>query len=409
MRKIDMYIFLAGAVLAVSWVIVSGMNGFKASGASIIARSINVISTIDGQVVSDPPRAGESVRADTLLVRIRDDRIDRSKLAEHESQIPLLTAEIENASKHQAFLEGELQRFTLRAEEFSTWLEHEIDIKQTEDAAELEIAQSRYALNNGKVDRISALHEKGLTTEEAIQTAIAEAQIAKNEVKITEAQLRRNRILRDMLKDERVFFESGDASYWDKMIDAISLRIFDNETLISTLKLQLAQAKLQAQVERSRIESSFAEEHRAPFDGVINASFVTRDTRVTSGSDLYQILDCSNPVIIVPIPDNRLSEFSVGLRVTVYPTDTDEALGGTISYVTSGALIDSDTSIQIQEYLIMQGNRAIVALDRPSTAMDGRRPCEAERKAVVMIHTSSWFDRLFTREEEKPTALASLD
>jgi multidrug resistance efflux pump len=409
MRKIDFYVLLIGIFVAASWVIFSGMNGFKASGASMIARSINVISTIEGQVVNNPPRAGESVSADTLLVRIRDDRIDKSKLTEHESQIALLRAEIESVNGQQEFLKAELQRFRQRADEFSAWLEDEIEIKQTENAAELEIAQSRYTLNDQKVARLSSLHEKGLTTEESIQTAIAEAQIARNELRITEAQLRRNAILRDMLKDELVFFESGDASYWDKMIDTLSLRIFDNNTLISTLRLQLARAELQAQVERSRVESSFAEEHRAPFDGVINASFVTRDTRVTSGSDLYQILDCSNPIIIVPVPDNRLSEFSVGLRVTVYPTDTDEALGGTISYVTSGALIDSDTSIQIQEYLIMQGNRAIVALDQQESADGRRRSCEAERKAVVMIHTTTWFNRLFGWGEEKQKALASLN
>lgn len=394
MRKIDFLVLMIGLVGAVSWVILSGRDGFKANSATIVARTISVVSTIDGQIENDPPEAGARVQSEDLLVRVSNGRIDRSRLAEFEGQIAFLTAEIENFGAQQIYLKSQLAEFTSRAEAFSNWIVRDIEVQRTENSAALEIARKNQTRTNDEVSRAEQLFEKNLTSEELIQTARINAEIAGNEVRIREAQLLRNEMLRDALMRDGVFFQNGDASYWAKMVDSVKVRVFDNENRISTLRLQLVQAKIQADVERRRLESSFAEEHRAPFDGIVNASFVTRGTRVTTGANLYQILDCAKPVIIIPIPDNRVSEFSVGLRVTVYPTDTDQSLPGTIRYVTSGTLIGADTSIQIQQDLILQGNRAIVELDSAQNLAKDPQNCEAQRKAVVVIHTKSLFDRL---------------
>jgi len=404
MRRIDLMVLCCAAFFVVAWVIFSGLNGFKASGATIVTRSVFVSSTIDGQVTNNPPRAGDKVQAGSVLVSILDSRIDKSKLTEYESQVPFLTAEINNIANRQTQLRDELARAKQRAAAFSAWLLKEIEIKQAEAASNLEIARSTYVLKTDQVARIKQLQEKGLTTDIGVQTAKTEAVIAENELRISEAQMRRNQILSETLAKDEVFFESGDASYWDKMVDELSVRIVDNESMISTLSLQLEQVKRQAAVERSRVASSYVEEHRAPFDGVINTAMVTRDTRVTTGTNLYQILDCAKPIIIVPIPDNRLSEFEAGLSVTVYPTDTDEALEGRISYVTSGALIGADASIQIHDYLIMQGNRAIVELVSQPPRAEHSRSCEAQRTAIAVIHTKSWLRRLFERDEESIVA-----
>lgn len=407
MRKIDFFVLMIGLLGAVGWVVISSRDGFKANSATIIARTISVVSTIDGQIDNDPPKAGERVDADRLLVRVRNGRIDRSKLTEYDSEIAFLTAEISNIEARLNYLTSQLERFQKRAQTFSSWLVRDVKARQIEDSAALAIARNRQMLMNDEVARTTQLHEKNLTSDQNIQTAMIEAKIADNQVRISEAQLQRNEILREALELDGAFFESGDASYWDKMVDTLAGRIFDNNNLISTLRLQLVQARIKSEVERKRIESSFAEEHRAPFNGLINASFVTRGTRVTTGTNLFQILDCTKPVIIIPIPDNRVSEFSVGLRVTVYPTDTDQALAGKISYVTSGALIGADTSIQIQQDLTLRGNRAIVDLDERETVSETSQSCEAERKAVVVIHTESWFDRVTQWGEGQLAELAA--
>lgn len=127
---------------------------------------------------------------------------------------------------------------------------------------------------------------------------------------------------------------------------------------------------------------------------MVNARYVTESTRVTSGTTLLQLLDCTHPVVIIPIPDNRTSEFSIGQRVTVYPVDSERTLPGSISYISSGPMIGSDTSIQIQQAVVLDGNRAIVSLDEDPAQGERTASCETSRKAVAVIHTESIFDRV---------------
>lgn len=394
MRKIDLLVLVMGGIGAVAWAIISNKDGFKANSATIIARSISIASTIDGQVDNDPPAAGKRVSDNDLLVRILNGRFDRSRLVEFESQIAFLETEIAGAVAQQTELNAQLEKFERRAKSYSQWMLKEVSLKRTETIAALEIAKQRQELTSKVVGRAVWLHKKKLASEANLQAARAEAMVANNQVLLNEAQFQRNVLLLETLTRDGVFFENGDASYWDKMADTLKVNVFDNANKLSSLKAQLVKVNTQAGVEYQRMNSSFAEEHRAPFDGMVNATFVTKGTRVTSGTNLYQILDCTRPLIIIPIPDNRVSEFSVGLRVTVYPTDTDQSLPGTIGYVTSGALIGSNTSIQVQQDLTLGGSRAVVTLDDATSLNDMSQACETERKAVVVIHTESLFDKL---------------
>ncbi len=393
MRKFDILVLIIGIIGAVSWVIISSKDGYKTNNATIVARNISVTSTIDGQVENSPPAVGEKVTLNELLVRIQNGRFDRSRLVEFESRVVYLKSEIENIRTQQAELQLLLKKFKARARSYSHWLLADARLKQLENNARLEVARSRDKLKNQELQRATQLYKKKLTSDANMQLAKIEMTIASKQLTLSKAQFSRSELMLASLESDGVFFENGDTSYWAKMDDTVQVRYLDNVAKLATLKLQLDQAGVQAAVEGARINSSFAEEHRAPFSGVVNASYVTRGTRVTTGTNLYQILDCTQPVIIIPIPDNRISEFSVGLNVTVYPTDSVEALPGKISYVTSGALIGNDASIQIEQGLILRGNRAIVKLDQNPQSGQGQS-CETARKAVVVIHTESTFDNV---------------
>ena len=394
MRKVDILVLVIGTIAAISWIIVSNRDGFKANNATITARSISIMSTIDGQVINNPPKVGDRVRSNEVLVSIRNGRFDRGRLAEFDSQIAFYQAEIANLESQQSALKVTVGEYRQKAASFAKWTRQDTEIRNQQTLAELDIARYQLELAARELVRATKLSSSNLLTDASLQAAQAAANIAENQVAITEAQLRRNLVYLQGIARDGVFFENGDASYWVKMSDTLEIRLFDNVAKIGTLRQQLIQVRAQARVERQRIERSNAEEHLAPFNGMVNATFVQRGSRVTSGTSLYQILDCTQPVIIFPIPDNRVSEFSVGLRVTVYPTDTEQELPGRISYVTSGALIGADTSLQIQAGLTLGGNRAIVALDDSTSLVTSSESCETERRATVVIHTQSWYDEI---------------
>jgi len=79
------------------------------------------------------------------------------------------------------------------------------------------------------------------------------------------------------------------------------------------------------------------------------------------------------------------------MRVSVYPIDSEQELSGQIEYISSGPMLGSDTSIQIQQEITLEGNRAIVSLNGTGDPDDSLQSCETARIAVAIIHTDSLF------------------
>ncbi|MCF6199099.1 MAG: HlyD family efflux transporter periplasmic adaptor subunit [Hyphomicrobiaceae bacterium] len=389
MRKIDVIVLAVGILAAIGWVSYSGKDGFKGSNAMIVARSITIASTIDGQIDNQPPPVGSRVSSKQLLVHIQNNRIDRSRLVEFKSQIDYLQREIESAKGQQREVSTLLEQFKKRAKIYSRWMLSDIKLRRAVKQKRLDVAKKRSELRAREVNQAELLFRKKITSRVNVRVARTKAEIARNEVGLTEAQFQRASLLLRSLQSEGVFFENGDTSYWAKMVDTLNVRSLDNKSRIAQLEAQLVRTKLQEKVEGIRIKSSYTEEHRAPFRGIINASFVNKGSKVTSGTSLVQLLDCTQPVVIIPIPEHRIGAFSVGMKVSVYPIDSDDKLMGTIKYISSGALIGHDKTIQMQQNQLLNGNRAIVSLDHGIPDKEGKLSCETSRKAVVIIHNRS--------------------
>ena len=330
MRKIDWTVLAVGLIAAFLWTVVSARDGFKSSNAMIVARSVSVTSTIDGHVNNQPPEVGARVSPSELLVRIHDNRIDRGRLVDFDSEIEFLLNNIESARRQQEDLEELLQHFQEKAEAHATWITSDVELRRQENIRLLEIAEQTRRIKRDEAARTAELYKNKHVSSALLDTANAEAAIAASQVELSRTQIRRNQLLQQALASEGAFFDNGDASYWDRMADEITLRQLDNLNNIATLDAQLDRARAQAGVERTRIGSSVEEEHRAPFAGLVNATYVDKGTRVARGTRLLQVLDCANPIVIVPLPEHRIAEFEAGMDVTVYPIDTDNELPGRI-------------------------------------------------------------------------------
>jgi len=392
MRIIDWTVLAVGLVAALIWTTVSGKDGFKSSNAMIVARSISITSTIDGHVDNAPPEVGARVDPAELLVRIHDNRIDRGRLIDFDSEIEFLQHDIQNALSQQGELDELLRHFQKKAAAHATWVRDDVELRKQENMRMLEIAQQTRELKTDHATRTAELYEKHHVSSTFRDTANAEAAIALSQVELSRTQIRRDLLLQQSLADNGAFFDNGDASYWDRMADEITLRQLDNLDNISRLNAQLNRAKAQATVERTRIGSSVEEEHLAPFAGLVNATYVNEGTRVTRGTSLMQMLDCSNPIVIVPLPEHRIAEFEAGMSVTVYPVDTEDALPGRIEYISSGPIIGHDQTLLVQDDLTVRGVRAIVSFTEQQFQDDAQKPCQSAHRAVVIMHTRSMFD-----------------
>ena len=378
-----MIILLVGILSALSWTFMSAKDGYKSSQAIILARSISIESTIDGEIDVPPPEVGSQIDVQDLLVRVHNNRIDQSRLIEFESEITFLEDEISNIETQQNQLDNLLASYKLRSDTYTTWMISDVDLKTIESNKQLEISEKTKELKTDMVQRVAKLYQGDYASSEQLDTAKTELDIANSQVDLNRAQVKRSELLQRSLATRSVFFQDGDANYWERMIDELFLRRIENASAISSLYAQLNRAKAQVKVERLRIDSSIVEEHRAPFAGIVNATFVSQGSRVISGTSLVQVLDCVNPIVMVPIPEHRIAEFRVGMKATVYPIDTSDAIPGTIQYISSGPLMATDKTLQIQSELTLRGVHAVVGYDNFQTIND----CESAHKAVVVIHT----------------------
>lgn len=391
MKKIDLTVLAIGLIATLIWTAVSGKDGFKSSNAMIVARSISITSTIDGHVDNDPPEVGARVNPSELLVRIHNNRIDRGRLVDFDSEIEFLQLDIKNALRQQQDLDELLGHFQDKATAHATWINRDIELRKQENMRLLEIAKQTRKLKSDSATRTAALFESKHASSALLDTATAEAAIALSQVELSRTQVRRDQLLQQSLASNGAFFDNGDASYWDRMADEITLRQLDNLNNIATLNAQLRRAEARAGVERTRIGSTVEEEHLAPFAGLVNATYVNEGTQVNRGTRLLQVLDCSNPIVIVPLPEHRIAEFNAGMKVTVYPVDTEDALPGKIEYISSGPIIGHDQTLLVQEDLTVRGVRAIVGFTERNFQDDPEKPCQSAHRAVVVVHTESIF------------------
>lgn len=389
------YLFLLFAIIAAAaWIVFSGREGYIGNNAMIVARSISVAATIDGRLDSKPPAVGSKVNAGDLLARLRNGRIDRSRLAELETQRDFLHSEIESAREERSGLKAMLKRYETRTSVYSMRITKDLEFKKRQTQYALGAAIEHARLKAAELGRLISLDKKSLVSKAKLDEARAEESIARNDVASLEAQLSRIDLRLRSLAANMMLREDGDTSYWEKTVDSLRMRLFDNKQRISTLEAQLKQVRAQAEVERARLDLNFVEEHRAPFDGVVNAVFTNHGKHVISGTPLLEILDCDHPIVIVPIPEDRFGEFSIGQAATITPLDSDETIKGTVQHISSGPLIGRDTTLAVQQALTVDGSKVIVGIDDRNQLRPSNRPCDAARKAIATIHMRSLFDRL---------------
>ena len=393
MTKEHFCVLLLVGLAAGLWWRVAGRGGYTGSNGMIVARSVSVVAAIEAEVDGLPVKVGSKVAEGDLVVRIQNGRIDRSRLAELESQLEFYRSEIANAGVERQQLTRLLEHFEKQAATYSTWLVQDLRLRRQEARLELDRAKERDALKSADNERTMELAKKGLVSTAISESAQAEAAIARAGVEALKGPLSRIELMLQSIERKGVPREDGDTSYWEKSVDSLRMNLVDNQNRTASLRAEMTKAESQANEERKRVSLNFVEEQRAPVDGVISALFTTVGKHVSAGTPMLEILDCAHPIAIVAIPDNRFGEFRIGQKATVMPIDSDESFVGSIQLISSGPLIGRDTTISIQQTATIDGNKAIVALEGFRLDETGQS-CNSARRAIVTIHTRSLFDRI---------------
>ena len=362
-------------------------GGFRSNNSVILARSMTITSTIDGKVGNDLPEIGQKVNKNDLLVSLTNGRFDKSRLVDYQTQINFVNAEIQAYRSQQQEIEGLFQYYKKRANGYEKWMIKDTQLKKITQSNQLKEARKISEVNTQKAKRINALYTSKHVSNANVQQVNADAVIAKTQVEINATKLKRSQLLLDSITNNGVFFEDGETSYWEKMLDSIALRKLDISSKLLTLNSELSKLKIQESAEKTRIESSFSEDILSPFKGVVSSIYVSDQSNVSAGTSLLQILDCANPMVIIPIPEFNIGDFTVGMKVSITPIDSSRTISGRISYISSGPMLASDKTMMLQSDMTLNGNKAIVRIDDIDAYNKNSKTCDISRKATVVIHT----------------------
>lgn len=222
-----------------------------------------------------------------------------------------------------------------------------------------------------------------------LEQAESERIIKKNEALALEAELARIDLRLASVNSVGVLQENGNASYWEEARDRIDLQLLKNRQNIATMVATLTQLEEQTHAEQRRVGKASREQHKAPFDGVINAVLTSKGERVIAGTNLVEVLDCANPIAIVSVPEHRFGEFHAGQRAIINPLDSEERIVGAVQHISSSALISRDTSIATSPDLQLGGNKVIVAFENDDRRLAADMRCDTARRAIVTIETET--------------------
>lgn len=390
MLKVNLSFALFLILGVTAWVIFADFGGYTSRNAMIVARSTSVVSTIDGKITDVAATVGSKVSPGSPLVSVDNDRLDRSRLTELLGQQAFLKSEIMAAEVRSAELSVKIQRFDNKASAFLDWLEKDLQILRTKTLHELKAAEELYAVKTAEALQMDALLQSSQISASLLEQAKSEAIIQQNEVKALQAELARVDLRAASVETTGVLQENGNASYWEEIRDRMDMQFIGNRQQVATMTATLAQIEDQLLVEQSRVGMSSTEEHRAQFEGVINAVLTSKGERVIAGTNLVEVLDCAHPIAIVSVPDHRFGDFYIGQKATIRPLDSDERIVGAVQHVSSSALISRDTSIATSPDLQLGGNKVIVTFQNQARGPAATTLCDTARRAIVTIETETF-------------------
>lgn len=393
MRKISLLFGLILGISVVIWTLLTDLGGYTSRSGMIIARSTPVVATMAGEVTYLVASVGSKVTTGSLLATVRNNRLDRSRLAELRATKAFLKQEIITLEAQNNELRERQQRFAELAATYRRWAQQDLVILRKQKQFQLQAAEENHATKMIELESHDRLLKGSHISSVVRDIAQSEATISHNKMEALRAELARIELQIDASRESGTLFrEDGDTSYWDESSEAAALRLFDNRRQIASMQAQLIQLDQQIEAENEHLDTSFIEQHTAQFDGVVNAVLISKDELVTAGTTLLEVLDCANPIAIVSIPDHRFGDFFVGQKAIIKPLDSDNQIAGMVQHISSGSLISRDTTIAAHPEMMLAGNKAIIAFEN-NNYWHSSTSCDTARRAVVTIKTDTALDQ----------------
>ncbi len=408
-------LFVGTAVVMLLW---PRATGYVSKFAVINAPILTVRAPMDGTITRATPGPASAIRRDEVLFDMRASRASRA-------EITRLEGEVLSASRHARALRDEEEHVAHIAETLHLRARTEMDSELDFLTQKLEELIAIRRLHEVQWDQ--AFYEQKRLADLAKRGTVpkAQGQDATFQLREAEAQLLADDARIAAMKVEIAAIESGlpspagtgrrDEGY--DRIDDIEMALSDIRSRRKAAEGKRDAAEAQLEALREEFDGLGQFSPLASTDGVIWTASRREGASVTTGSDLFQVLDCERRFLEVVFDERAFEDLQAGSEAIVYLRGSDDPFNATVvsrHAAGGGAAIPAiDAAVGAAENT--NGVKVFLRLD-PADIGDpnvAQAFCDVGRTAEVRIRdprVTRLFDNIFARltatAREGPTILA---
>ena len=365
----------------------------SSSDAVVSAYVLDVRTPIDGILSGLPLATGTLVKEGETLGHLENPRTDPQHLdnlhslenaasdtaealaAEREELLAQRADLLRRVGRHTAAISDRIQAQVNSAS--GSLAAHELLREQ----ASIELERGRRLHDAGIIasadfDRLSSAHRVA-----AEQVSVSTADLATLHKELASA---RNGILTDV-------GAAADVTYSRQRVDEISLKLIENQRLLTTALREAAQAQATIAAESARVALMRGADLVSPIDGILWKLGSINGEHAASGDSVLSLVDCSRQFLIVGIPQDRLPDVALHGQARFRLAGESAERTGTVLSVSGEAQSVIGHKLAATPEHLLQGQLAsvIVTLDTPSgTPSNATAPsCLVGRTARVLLPT----------------------
>lgn len=368
--------------------------------AVINARTVSLITPIEGVVARRLPEDGTFVATGDVLTVIENRAVDRSREQHLQSELhgleqrlaALVDTDAELAQLSTA-LSGDLKAFrkasVARLETMVREAGADADsARAAAREASREAGRKRQLVAGGVVSVAAAE-----ASEDRAARAAAEAERATLHVQRLSQELEAAR------KGMYLLEARNDVPYTRQRIDELAVRRIDIAAQRRELTARREATELALQAERNRLSLMARTEVVAPIDGIVWRPQISAGTWVAPSSPLVTLIDCRTRFVSVRLPGRSFERLQPGTGATIRVLGADRTESAVVQDVRGMGAKEQQDRLAAPIPELNQGELiAILTLHSNATATEGRAFCDVGRRVEVTLDGGAerpgWLARL---------------
>jgi multidrug resistance efflux pump len=366
-RSLAWRLFKAGVAISlvtiVGWEPVRAVLAPTSVEAVVNARLITLKSPIAGEIWTDRlPLPGDMVDRGSLLLRVSNQRTDRTRLDDMRHELSRVRSETAILARKKQWAETRHAELHRQTEAFADARRRELEARRKELQSELAVASARNFEAQAALTRAEYLAPRNGISATDLERIRRDASIAAALVEVAGHRITSTTVELDALKTGSFVGDSyNDRPSTAQMADDLALKINDMRTELEMLEKREKNLATGLSEEETRYAYLSRFEMTVPIRGRIWEIMTAPGEQVAPGQDLVKLLDCSGALVTASVSESVYNHLRVGTPARFRLRDDGRVYAGQVVNLTGYSGAGTNLAIEPSS-LVKEPYRVMVAV-----------------------------------------------